>query len=191
RMQMTTQPTTTPHVEVYDTTLRDGTQGENIALSVEDKLRITALLDELGVMYIEGGWPGSNPKDAAYFQRVRDMPLEHARVAAFGMTCRVGSRAEDDANLQALLDAETPVVSVVGTTSLLHVTEVLCTTPEENLRLIRESLAYLAAQGREVIYDAEHFFDGYKLDAGYACQTVQAAVEGGASLVVLCDTNGG
>jgi len=189
-MQMTTQQNT-PQIEVYDTTLRDGTQGENIALSVEDKLRITALLDELGVAYIEGGWPGSNPKDAAYFQRVREMQLKHARVAAFGMTCRVGSRAEDDANLQALLDAETPVVTVVGKTSLLHVTEVLRTTPEENLRLIRESLAYLAAQGREVIYDAEHFFDGYKLDAGYACQTVQAAVEGGASLVVLCDTNGG
>ena len=187
---MTTQ-SNTPQIEVYDTTLRDGTQGENIALSVDDKLRVTALLDELGVMYIEGGWPGSNPKDAAYFQRVRDLPLKHARIAAFGMTCRVGSRAEDDANLQALLEAETPVVTVVGKTSLLHVTEVLRTTPEENLRLIRESLAYLAAQGREVIYDAEHFFDGYKLDASYACRTVQAAVDGGAALVVLCDTNGG
>lgn len=180
-----------PFVEVYDTTLRDGTQGENISLSVDDKLRVTRLLDDLGVAYIEGGWPGSNPKDAAYFQRVRDMPLKNARVAAFGMTCRVGSQPQDDANILALLDAATPVVTVVGKTSLLHVTEVLRTTPEENLRLIRESLAFLKAHGREVIYDAEHFFDGYKLSADYTFQTVQAAFEGGADLVVLCDTNGG
>jgi len=178
-------------IEIYDTTLRDGTQGENVSLSVEDKLRVTALLDELGVAYIEGGWPGSNPKDAAYFQQVRALTLRHARIAAFGMTCRVGGQAEDDANLRALLDAETPVTTVVGKTSLLHVTEVLRTTPDENLRLIRDSLAYLATHGREVIYDAEHFFDGYKLSADYAFQTVQAALDGGASLVVLCDTNGG
>ncbi len=182
---------TTPAVDVYDTTLRDGTQGENIALSVDDKLKITRLLDDLGVAYIEGGWPGSNPKDAAYFQRVRELDLQHARVAAFGMTCRVGGDPATDANIIALLDAATPVVTVVGKTSLLHVREVIRATPEENLRIIRESLAFLKAQGREVIYDAEHFFDGYKLDAGYALQTLQAALDGGAQVLVLCDTNGG
>jgi len=183
--------TTQTRIEVYDTTLRDGTQGENVSLSVDDKLRVTVLLDELGVSIIEGGWPGSNPKDAAYFQQARSLRLKHAKIAAFGMTCRVGGQPEGDANLQALLDARTPVTTVVGKTSLLHVTEVLRTTPEENLRLIRESLAFLAAHGREVIYDAEHFFDGYKLSADYACQTIRAALDGGATTVVLCDTNGG
>ncbi|HVO70518.1 MAG TPA: citramalate synthase [Aggregatilineaceae bacterium] len=178
-------------VEVYDTTLRDGTQGENIALSVDDKVKVTLLLDDLGVAYIEGGWPGSNPKDATYFRRARDLELQHARVAAFGMTCRVGSAPADDPNIVALLEAETPVVTVVGKTSMLHVREVLRTTAEENLRLIRESLAFLKAQGREVIYDAEHFFDGYKLDAAYALETLQAALDGGADKLVLCDTNGG
>ncbi|GAB4408269.1 MAG: citramalate synthase [Anaerolineae bacterium] len=178
-------------VVVYDTTLRDGTQGENVALSVDDKLRITQLLDELGVAYIEGGWPGSNPKDAEYFRRVREVPLQHARIAAFGMTCRVGSDPAQDSNILALIEAETPTVTVVGKTSLLHVREVLRTTPEENLRIIRESLAFLKQHGREVIYDAEHFFDGYKLDADYALQTLQAALDGGAEVLVLCDTNGG
>ncbi len=181
----------TQAIEIYDTTLRDGTQGEGISLSLEDKIKITHLLDELGVAYIEGGWPGSNPKDAAYFEAVRDLELNHAKVAAFGMTCRVGGEPEGDANIQALLDAETPVVTVVGKTSLLHVTDVLRTTPEENLRIIRESLAYLKTQGKEVIYDAEHFFDGFKLDANYAIQTLQAAIDGGADMLVLCDTNGG
>ncbi len=178
-------------VEVYDTTLRDGTQGENVSLSVDDKLRVTRLLDDLGVAYIEGGWPGSNPKDAAYFQRVREMDLMHAKIAAFGMTCRVGSSPQDDDNIRSLLDAETPVVTVVGKTSMLHVRDVIRATPEENLRIIRESLAFLKAQGREVIYDAEHFFDGYKLDAAYSLQTLRAALDGGADLLVLCDTNGG
>ncbi|MCD4686303.1 MAG: citramalate synthase [Anaerolineae bacterium] len=178
-------------IEVYDTTLRDGTQGENVALSVEDKLKVTRMLDDLGVAYIEGGWPGSNPKDAAYFERVRELDLKHAKVAAFGMTCRVGSQPADDANIQALLDAQTLVVTVVGKTSMLHVRDVIRTTPEENLRLIRESLAYLKAHGRELIYDAEHFFDGFKLDREYALDTLQAAVDGGAEMVVLCDTNGG
>lgn len=178
-------------VVVYDTTLRDGTQGENVALSVDDKLRITQLLDELGVAYIEGGWPGSNPKDAEYFRRVREVPLRHARIAAFGMTCRVGSDPAQDSNILALLEAQTPTVTVVGKTSLLHVREVLRTTPEENLRIIRESLTFLKQHGREVIYDAEHFFDGYKLDPAYALQTLQAALDGGAEVLVLCDTNGG
>lgn len=178
-------------IDIYDTTLRDGTQGEGISLSVDDKLKITEILDDLGVAYIEGGWPGSNPKDAAYFEAVRDVKLNHAKIAAFGMTCRVGGDPADDANIRALLDAQTPVVTVVGKTSMLHVTEVICTTPEENLRIIRESLAYLKTQGKEVIYDAEHFFDGFKLDNEYSLDTLQAAVEGGADLVVLCDTNGG
>jgi 2-isopropylmalate synthase len=178
-------------VEVYDTTLRDGTQGENVSLSVDDKLKVTRLLDDLGVTYIEGGWPGSNPKDAAFFERVRELDLKVAKVAAFGMTCRVGGDPADDANIQALLDAQTPVVTVVGKTSMFHVREIIRATPEENLRIIRESIAYLKAHGREMIYDAEHFFDGYKLDPEYALQTLQAALDGGAELLVLCDTNGG
>ncbi len=179
------------NVLVYDTTLRDGTQREGISLSLEDKLRITRILDDLGVAYIEGGWPGSNPKDATYFQAVQDMPLKHARIAAFGSTCRVDSQPQNDENIKALVDSQTPVVTVVGKTWLLHVQEVLRTTPEENCRIIRESLAYLKSLGREVIYDAEHFFDGYKADPGYALQTLRAAVDGGADWVTLCDTNGG
>jgi 2-isopropylmalate synthase len=183
--------TVTTTIEVYDTTLRDGTQGENVSLSVDDKLKVTRLLDDLGVTYIEGGWPGSNPKDATFFERVRELDLKRAKMAAFSMTCRVGGDPADDANMRALLDAQTPVVTVVGKTSLLHVRDVLRTTPEENLRMIRESLAYLKAQGREVIYDAEHFFDGYKLDRDYALHTLRAALDGGAEILVLCDTNGG
>ena len=134
---------TKQRVLLYDTTLRDGTQGEGISLSVDDKLRITRLLDRLGVHYVEGGWPGSNPKDAEYFRRVRELDLEQIRVAAFGSTCRVGSQAQEDANIRALLEAETPVVTVVGKSSAFHVRDVLRTTPEENLRIIRESVAYL------------------------------------------------
>ncbi len=178
-------------IAVYDTTLRDGTQREGISLSVADKLRVTELLDTLGVAYIEGGWPGSNPKDAAYFDAVRSLPLKHAKIAAFGSTCRKGSSPESDPNIQALVDAHTPVVTVVGKTSMLHVTDVLQTTPEENLRMIRESIAYLKSLGKEVIYDAEHFFDGTKLDFEYAFETLHAAQVGGADCLVLCDTNGG
>lgn len=176
---------------IYDTTLRDGTQREGLSLTVNDKLRIAQLLDELGAAYIEGGWPGSNPKDAEFFDRVRTLSLQHARVAAFGSTCRVGSAPDDDANIRALLDAETPVVTLVGKTWTLHVQEVLRTTPEENLRLIRESIAYLKGRGREVAYDAEHFFDGMRADPEYALATLQAAVDGGADSLTLCDTNGG
>jgi 2-isopropylmalate synthase len=178
-------------VAVYDTTLRDGTQREGISLSVADKLRITQMLDELGADYIEGGWPGSNPKDAAYFEAVKQLDLKHAKVTAFGSTCRKGANPAEDANIQALVDAETPVVTIVGKTSMLHVTDVLQTTPDENLRMIRESVAYMKSLGREVVYDAEHFFDGAKLDMEYAFDTVKAAVDGGADSVVLCDTNGG
>ena len=178
-------------IQVYDTTLRDGTQREGISLGLDDKLKITRLLDDLGVAYIEGGWPGSNPKDAAYFQAVQGLSLKSARIAAFGATCRVDSQPQDDDNIKALVDSQTPVVTVVGKSWLLHVTEVLRTTPDENCRIIRESVAYLKSLGREVIYDAEHFFDGYKADPAYALRTLQAAVEGGAEWVTLCDTNGG
>ena len=176
---------------VYDTTLRDGTQSEGISLSVNDKLRIAQKLDDIGVDYIECGWPGSNPKDAEFFQRLEELDLKHAKIAAFGSTCRVGSSPESDANIQALLDANSPVCTLVGKTWTLHVSDVLQTDVEENLRIILESVEYLKAKGKEVIYDAEHFFDGYKADRDYALQTLQVAVEGGATCLVLCDTNGG
>ncbi len=178
-------------VAIYDTTLRDGSQREGISFSVADKIHITKLLDELGVKYIEGGWPGSNPKDAAYFEQVRDLNLRHARIAAFGSTRRKGVKPEADLNIRALVDADTPVVTVVGKTSMLHVTDVLQTTADENLNMIADSLAYLKGLGKEVIYDAEHFFDGAKLDMEYGFDTLAAACEGGADVIVLCDTNGG
>jgi 2-isopropylmalate synthase len=178
-------------VEIYDCTLRDGTQGEGVAFSVEDKLRVTLKLDELGIHYVEGGWPGSNPRDAGYFERARDLDLKNVKVAAFGMTRRSSLAAEDDPNLQALLDAETPVTTVVGKTWTLHVYDVLRTTLDENLRMIQDSLAYLKAHDKMVVYDAEHFFDGYKADPEYALETLRAAQEGHADVIVLCDTNGG
>ncbi len=178
-------------VELYDTTLRDGTQHEGISLSLDDKLKITLKLDELGIHYIEGGWPGSNPKDAAYFAAVRELPLKHARIAAFGSTCRVGLKPEDDPQIQTLLDADTPIVTLVGKTWDLHVRDVLRTSLEENLRMIRDSVAYLKAQGRTVFYDAEHFFDGYGANPDYALITLRAAADAGADCIVLCDTNGG
>ena len=178
-------------VALYDTTLRDGTQAEGISLSVEDKLKITRLLDRLGVHYVEGGWPGSNPKSAEYFQRVQTLDLAQVRVAAFGSTCRVGSTPGEDPNIRALLEADTPVVAIVGKSWMLHVEDVLGTTAQENLRIIGESVAYVKGFSREVVYDAEHFFDGYKTDPEYAIDTLRAAVEGGADTLVLCDTNGG
>jgi len=178
-------------IQTYDTTLRDGTQREGISLSCADKLRIACKLDELGVAFIEGGWPGSNPKDAEFFERAQDIEWRTALVAAFGSTCRAQGGPEDDANIQALLDARTPVCTVVGKSWTLHVADVLRTTLDDNLRMIEQSLAYLRAQGRRVIYDAEHFFDGYKADPAYALETLKAAVRGGAETVVLCDTNGG
>jgi len=178
-------------IQVYDTTLRDGTQREGISLSCDDKIRIARKLDELGVAFIEGGWPGSNPKDAEFFERAREVKWENALITAFGSTCRANGGPEDDANIKALLDAQTPVCTVVGKTWTLHVTDVLRTTLEDNLRIIEVSLAYLKQHGRRVIYDAEHFFDGYKADPAYALETLKAAVRGGAETVVLCDTNGG
>ena len=176
---------------LYDTTLRDGTQREGLSLSVDDKVKIARRLDALGIHYIEGGWPGSNPKDAEFFRRIRQEPLRHAKVAAFGMTRRAGSACEDDRNLAALLAAETPVVTLVGKSSTLHVDRVLETTRDENLRMIGDSVGYFCGLGREVIYDAEHFFDGYRLDPDYALATLRAAAEAGATCIVLCDTNGG
>jgi len=165
-------------VALYDTTLRDGTQAEGISLSVEDKLKITRLLDRLGVHYVEGGWPGSNPKSAEYFQRVQTLDLAQVRVAAFGSTCRVGSTPGEDPNIRALLEADTPVVAIVGKSWMLHVEDVLGTTAQENLRIIGESVAYVKGFSREVVYDAEHFFDGYKADPEYAIDTLRAAVRG-------------
>ena len=178
-------------IQIYDTTLRDGTQSEGFTLSGIDKLRIAKRLDAIGVAFIEGGWPGSNPKDAEFFERAQDMEFKHSLVAAFGATCRVKGGPEDDANIKALLDSQTPVCTVFGKTWTLHVTDVLRTTLDDNLRIIEQSVAYLREQGRRVIYDAEHFFDGYKADPSYALETLQAAVRGGAEMVVLCDTNGG
>jgi 2-isopropylmalate synthase len=178
-------------VYVYDTTLRDGSQGEGVNFSLLDKLRLTQRLDDLGVDFIEGGYPLSNPKDFEYFQEVRKLPLKHARVAAFGMTRRKGVRPGDDTCLRALLDAGTSLVTVVGKTWDLHVREVLGTTPDENLRMIADSVAYCVSQGREVFYDAEHFFDGYHSNLEYAVETLKAAQDAGATVVILCDTNGG
>jgi len=180
-----------PRIQLYDTTLRDGTQREGISLSVDDKVRIARRLDELGMAFIEGGWPGSNPKDAEFFARARALPLRHSILAAFGATCRAGGAPEDDANIRALLEAGTPVCTLVGKTWTLHVTEVLRTTLDENLRLIEQSIATLRKEGRRVIYDAEHFFDGFRADAQYALETLRAAERGGAETLVLCDTNGG
>ena len=178
-------------IEIYDTTLRDGTQSEGFTLSGIDKVRIAKRLDAIGMAFIEGGWPGSNPKDAEFFERAQDMEFKQSLVTAFGATCRVQGGPEDDANIKALLDSNTPVCTIFGKTWTLHVTDVLRTTLEDNLRIIEQSVAYLREQGRRVIYDAEHFFDGYKADPSYALETLQAAVRGGAETVVLCDTNGG
>ena len=178
-------------IQIYDTTLRDGTQSEGFTLSSNDKVRIAQKLDDLGVAFIEGGWPGSNPKDVEFFERARDMQWKNALIAAFGSTCRVKGGPEDDANIKALLDSQTPVCTIFGKTWTLHVREVLLTTNEDNLRIIEQSVAYLKANGKRVIYDAEHFFDGYKADASYALETLRAAIRGGAETVVLCDTNGG
>ena len=178
-------------IQIYDTTLRDGAQGENVSFSMEDKLNIARKLDDFGVDYIEAGWPGSNAKDVAFFQRARELKLKHAKLAAFGSTCHPRHGAAHDRNLQALIEAGTPVVTIFGKTWDLHVKVALGISLKENLELIRNSVAYLKAHGREVIYDAEHFFDGFKADPAFAVETLKAAEEAGADIVVLCDTNGG
>src|SRR5438445_10574953 len=174
-------------VKIYDTTLRDGTQGEGISFSVTDKLLIAEKLDQFGVDYIEGGFPGSNPRDITFFQEVKNLRLKHAKLAAFGSTRRAGARADEDTQLRTLLDSGVPVLTLVGKTWTLHVTEILRTTLEENLAMIEDSAAYLVASGREVIHDAEHFFDGYKANPDYALRTLAAALKGGASNLTLGD----
>jgi len=181
----------TPDIEIYDTTLRDGSQGQGVSFSTADKLRIAARLDAFGVQYIEGGWPGSNPKDIEFFEQARRRTFFHARLAAFGSTRRKGLRAAEDLQVRLLVEAGTPVVTIFGKTWLLHVREVLQTTPEENLAMIEDTIRFLKAQGRFVVYDGEHSFDGYKEDPEYALASWQAAERGGADVVVLCDTNGG
>jgi 2-isopropylmalate synthase len=178
-------------IEIYDTTLRDGTQGEGFNLSLQDKLLIAQKLDELGVDYIEGGFPLSNPKDAQFFREVRGLDLRNARVCAFGMTRRRGAKAEEDEGMRALLAAETPGVTIVGKTSPYQVQKVLSVSLEENLAMIADSVRLLRQAGRQVIYDAEHFFDAYRADPQYALKTLLAAQEAGASVLCLCDTNGG
>ncbi|MGP1674664.1 MAG: citramalate synthase [Candidatus Limnocylindrales bacterium] len=178
-------------VVLYDTTLRDGTQGENITLSLADKLRVARMLDEYGMPYIEGGWPGSNPKDIEFFAAARTIRWETARLAAFGSTRHRSNGPGDDPNLRELIAAETPVVTIFGKSWLLHVIEVLGASPQENLDMIADSIGFIVGHGRESIYDAEHFFDGYKADPEYALATLRAAREAGARTLVLCDTNGG
>jgi 2-isopropylmalate synthase len=178
-------------IEIYDTTLRDGTQGEGFNLSLQDKLQIAQKLDELGVDYIEGGFPLSNPKDEAFFREVRNLGLKNARVAAFGMTRRRGIKASEDPGMKALLAAQTPVITIVGKTSDYQVQHVLSVSLEENLAMIGDSIALLVAEGRKVVYDAEHFFDTYRSNPEYALRTLEAAEKAGAAVLCLCDTNGG
>jgi 2-isopropylmalate synthase len=184
------QPAKSDLVFLYDTTLRDGSQRKGLSFSLEDKLKITRLLDGLGVPYIEGGWPGSNPKDLEYFQRMRSAPPSKSKIVAFGSTRRVNTTVEEDANLRALLDAHTQAVTLVGKTWPLHVQHVLKTDLEENLRMIADSIRFLKQKGKEVIYDAEHFFDAFRSCPEYAVRALGTAAEAGADWLVLCDTNG-
>ncbi|HET6568183.1 MAG TPA: citramalate synthase [Rhodothermales bacterium] len=180
-----------PQIELFDTTLRDGTQGEYVTLTAEDKLRIAQRLDRFGIHIIEGGWPGSNPKDQEFFLRAKDVEWTHARICAFGSTRRTGLLPETDPNLAAMLAAATPVVSLFGKSWTLHAQVALGVSLQENLDLISSSVAFLKAHDRHVVYDAEHFFDGYAADSAYALETLRAAAEAGADVLVLCDTNGG
>ncbi len=178
-------------IALFDTTLRDGTQSEGLSLSVEDKIKIARLLDGFGIRYIEGGYPGANPKDEEFFRRASELKLKQARLTAFGSTRRTGGTAASDANLQALVKAGTPAVAIFGKTWLLHVTDVLKTTPKDNLAMIADSVAFLKQHGLEVVFDAEHFFDGFRADREYALAAVQAAAHAGADWIACCDTNGG
>ncbi|HTY10439.1 MAG TPA: citramalate synthase [Bacteroidota bacterium] len=175
----------------YDTTLRDGTQGEEVAFSADDKVKIAKRLDAFGIDYIEGGWPGSNPKDMEFFELAKKVRFAHAKLAAFGSTRRAKNPVHEDANIKALLDAQTPVVTIFGKTWLLHVKAALQISDVENLEIIEDTVRYLKKNGKEIVYDAEHFFDGYKSDKGYALKTLNAAEKAGADVIVLCDTNGG
>jgi 2-isopropylmalate synthase len=179
------------NVQLFDSTLRDGTQSEGLSLSVEDKLKIARLLDGFGIHYIEGGYPGSNPKDVEFFQRAKSVKFRHAKLTAFGMTRKPGGRADSDPILQAMVAAETPAVAVVGKTWTLHVTKIVGTTLEENLAMVADSVAFLKQKGREVVFDCEHFFDGFRADPDYALAVVKAASAAGADWIAMCDTNGG
>ena len=176
---------------LYDTTLRDGTQGENISFTADEKVKIALKLDDIGIHYIEGGWPGSNPKDLQFFDLAKRVKLKNARLVAFGSTRKPGILPGEDENLKALLASETPTVTIFGKSWDLHVEDVMNNSLEENIAMIRDSVKFLKGNGREVVYDAEHFFDGYKNNRDYALQTIDAAVDAGADFVVLCDTNGG
>lgn len=178
-------------IRIFDTTLRDGTQGEKVCFSAEDKLRIADRLDQFGIDYIEGGWPGSNPKDMEFFKRIKDRTFQHSKIVAFGSTRRISNAPGDDANLAAMIEADTPVVSIFGKSWLLHVREALGIEPDQNLEIITSSVEFIKQHGKEVVYDAEHFFDGYKNSAEYAIETLLAAERAGADVLVLCDTNGG
>ncbi len=178
-------------IKIYDTTLRDGSQAEDIAFSVEDKIRIARKLDELGIHYIEGGWPGSNPKDLQFFQEIRSVHLSGAKIVAFGSTCRAGVSPENDSNLQALIEASTEVVTIFGKSWDMHALEALNITLDQNLEIVSQSIRFLKRKLPEVIFDAEHFFDGFKNNPSYALAILKAAQEAGADWIVLCDTNGG
>ena len=178
-------------ITIYDTTLRDGSQTEGIAFTLNDKIKITEKLDEIGIHYIEGGWPGSNPKDKAYFKNVRKKKLKHSKIVAFGSTRRAKTKASDDVNLRELVKSQTEVITIFGKTWDLHVTDVIKTTLAENLTMISDSIDFLKKKKRKVFYDAEHFFDGYKANPEYALKTLFAAQEAGADCIILCDTNGG
>jgi len=178
-------------ITLYDTTMRDGTQGEQVNLSAEDKFRIAKKLDDFGIPYVEGGWPGSNPKDVRFFEMARETNFNKSRITAFTSTRKPGIAPHEDDNIRALLKTKMDTVTVFGKSWDLHASEILGISLKENLKMIQETVAYLKGEGREVIYDAEHFFDGYRANPSYAVETVMAAQEGGANTVVLCDTNGG
>ncbi len=188
---MVTMSLPTKRLEIYDTTLRDGAQAEDVSFSVEDKLRIAQKLDELGIDYIEGGWPGSNPRDVEFFHMTKTLPLHHATIVAFGSTRKASNVVQHDPNLEALLAVETQIITLFGKTWTLHVTDALGTSLKKNLEIIYESVDFLRSSGRRVMYDAEHFFDGFKSDPDYALDTLRRAETGGAERIILCDTNGG
>ncbi|HLG22431.1 MAG TPA: hypothetical protein VI382_06420, partial [Candidatus Manganitrophaceae bacterium] len=178
-------------VEIYDTTLRDGAQSEDVSFSVEDKLLIAQKLDDLGLHYVEGGWPGANPKDIAFFEEMKKAPLKSAKLVAFGATRKASHKVSKDPNIQSLLDAGTEVVTLFGKSWDLHVTDALGITLKKNLEIISDSIAHLRSKGKRVFYDAEHFFDGYRARPEYALKTLEAAQKAGAECIILCDTNGG
>jgi 2-isopropylmalate synthase len=190
-MQRVKQEKVMQEVKLYDTTLRDGTQAEDISFTVEDKLRIAKKIDELGIHYIEGGWPGSNPKDMRFFKEVQEIPLKHAQIVAFGSTVKAGTVPEEDRNLKSLIKAKTGVITIFGKSWDVHVKSALRITLKENVKLIADTITYLKKQCAQVFFDAEHFFDGCKANPSYAFQTVKAASQSGADCVILCDTNGG